>query len=45
MKIYDCFTYFDEKHLAEIRLNTLRDSVDFFVICEAKENHKGIKKN
>jgi len=44
MKIYDCFTYFDEKHLAEIRLNTLRDSVDFFVICEAKENHKGIAK-
>jgi beta-1,4-mannosyl-glycoprotein beta-1,4-N-acetylglucosaminyltransferase len=44
MKIYDCFTYFDEEHLAEIRLNTLKDSVDFFVICEAKENHKGISK-
>ena len=44
MKIYDCFTYFDEKHLAEIRLNVLKEYVDFFVICEAKENHKGVLK-
>ena len=44
MKIFDCFTYFDEKHLAELRLNILKDHVDYFVICEAKENHKGEKK-
>ena len=44
MKIFDCFTYFDEEHLAEIRLNILKDHVDYFVICEAKENHKGISK-
>tara|TARA_B110000971_G_C19922094_1_gene459705 strand:- start:70 stop:876 length:807 start_codon:yes stop_codon:yes gene_type:complete len=44
MKIFDCFTYFDEKHLAEIRLNILKDYVDYFVICEAKENFKGVPK-
>ena len=41
MKIYDCFTYFDEKHLAEIRLNTLRDSVDFFEFVKQKRIIKG----
>ena len=41
MKVFDCFTYFDEKYLAELRLNILKDYVDYFVICEAKENHRG----
>ena len=41
MKIFDCFIFFDEKDLAELRINILKDYVDFFVICEAKQNHRG----
>ena len=41
MKIFDCFTYFNEDHVLELRLNILNDHVDFFVICEAKEDHRG----
>jgi len=44
MKIYDCFTYFNEDHLIDLRLNILNDFVDYFVICEAKEDHRGKKK-
>ena len=40
-KIFDCFIYFDEKDLAEIRINILKDYVDYFVICESKQNHRG----
>ena len=40
-KIFDCFIYFDEKDLAEIRINILKDYVDHFVICESKQNHRG----
>jgi len=41
MKIFDCFTYFNEDHLLDLRFNILNDYVDFFVICEAKEDHRG----
>jgi beta-1,4-mannosyl-glycoprotein beta-1,4-N-acetylglucosaminyltransferase len=34
-KIYDCFCYFNEAHLLELRLETLWDVVDYFVICES----------
>ena len=34
MKIIDCFMYFDEDLVLEIRLNTLDSIVDKFVICE-----------
>ena len=45
MKIFDCFTYFNEDQVLDLRLNILSDYVDFFVICEAKEDHRGkIKK-
>ena len=44
MKIYDCFMYFDEEVVAEVRLNTLNDYVDYFVIVESKFTHKGDKK-
>ncbi|MDM7089409.1 benzoate transporter, partial [Enterobacter asburiae] len=33
--IYDCFLYYDEDMLLEIRLNTLADVVDRFVIVES----------
>lgn len=35
MKIYDCFTFYNELDLLEIRLNTLYDKVDHFVLVEA----------
>jgi beta-1,4-mannosyl-glycoprotein beta-1,4-N-acetylglucosaminyltransferase len=37
--IYDCFTFFNELELLEIRLNTLYDYVDKFVIVEATKSH------
>ena len=41
MKIIDCFMYFDEDLLLEIRLNTLYNYVDKFVIVEANLDHAG----
>jgi len=44
-KFIDCFTYFDEDLLLDIRLNTLNDVIDKFVICESTMTHQGsIKK-
>ena len=39
--VYDCFTFFNELDLLEIRLNTLNDVVDRFVIAEATRTHRG----
>lgn len=44
MKIIDCFNYFDEDLMLEIRLDTLFDYVDKFIICEATLDHAGNKK-
>ena len=44
MRIIDCFNYFDEDKILELRLNILNDYVDQFVIVEAKEDHQGKKK-
>ena len=41
MKIFDCFMYFDEDVVLDIRLNTLNKYVDYFVIVESKYNHRG----
>jgi beta-1,4-mannosyl-glycoprotein beta-1,4-N-acetylglucosaminyltransferase len=41
MKIYDCFIFFNENLLTEIRLNLLDDYVDYFVICESQYDHRG----
>ena len=41
MKIFDCFMYFDEEVVLDIRLNTLNEFVDYFVIVESKFTHKG----
>jgi beta-1,4-mannosyl-glycoprotein beta-1,4-N-acetylglucosaminyltransferase len=41
MKIFDCFMYFDEEVVLEVRLNTLDKFVDYFVIVESKFTHKG----
>jgi beta-1,4-mannosyl-glycoprotein beta-1,4-N-acetylglucosaminyltransferase len=41
MKIFDCFMYFDEEVILDIRLNTLNEFIDYFVIVESKFTHKG----
>ena len=42
--IYDCFSYWDEDTLLELRLNILNEYVDYFVIIEGNKtwqnNHK-----
>ena len=45
MKIFDCFMYFDEEHVLDLRLNVLYQNVDYFVIVESIFNHKGEKRN
>ncbi len=44
MNIYDCFQYFDEDLLLDIRLNVLNQYVKKFVITEATYTHNGSKK-
>ena len=44
MNIYDCFMYFDEDLLLDIRLNTLNKFVNKFVITEATYTHNGSRK-
>ena len=44
MNIYDCFMYFDEDLLLDLRLNTLDKFVKKFVITEATYTHNGAKK-
>ena len=44
MNIYDCFMYFDEDLLLDIRLNILNNYVSKFVITEATYTHNGSKK-
>ena len=44
MNIYDCFMYFDEDLLLELRLNSLDKFVKKFVITEATYTHNGSKK-
>ncbi len=44
MKIFDCFMYFDEEIVLDLRLNTLNNYVDYFVIVESIFTHKGDKR-
>ena len=41
MKIYDCFQFFDEEMLLDLRLNVMDKYVDKFVITEATYMHNG----
>lgn len=45
MKIFDCFMYFDEEIVLDLRLNILDKYVDYFIIVESKYTHKGDKRN
>ncbi len=44
MAIYDCFQYYNEDHMVDIRLNILNEYVDHFVICESTKTHQGKNK-
>ena len=44
MKIFDCFMFFDEEQILDLRLNILNETVDFFVIVESIYNHRGEKR-
>ena len=44
MKIFDCFMFYDEELLLDIRLNILDKYVDFFVIVESEYFHNGKKR-
>ena len=41
MAIYDCFQYFNEDHMVDLRLNILDEYVDYFVISESTKTHQG----
>ena len=41
MKIYDCFQFFNEENVLDLRLNILDELVDFFVIVESTTDHQG----
>ncbi|HQU04734.1 MAG TPA: hypothetical protein PLT25_08445 [Acidocella sp.] len=40
-RLYDCFTFFNELDLLELRLNELYEHVDYFVLAEAPVTFKG----
>ena len=41
MAIFDCFQYFNEEHIADLRFNVLDKFIDKFVIVESTVNHQG----
>lgn len=43
--LIDCFSYFNEAELLELRLKLLYDKVDKFIITEADHTHSGIPKS
>ena len=45
MKIFDCFSYWDEDLLLKLRLNILNDYVDYFVIVEGNKTWQNNPKN
>lgn len=44
LRLYDCFTFFNELDLLEIRLNELKDVVHRFVLCESPLTFSGTPK-
>tara|TARA_B100001123_G_scaffold99008_1_gene114117 strand:- start:448 stop:1344 length:897 start_codon:yes stop_codon:yes gene_type:complete len=44
MKIFDCFMFYDEEMLLDIRLNTLGKFIDKFIIVESMFTHSGKKR-
>jgi beta-1,4-mannosyl-glycoprotein beta-1,4-N-acetylglucosaminyltransferase len=44
-KIYDCFLFFNELEILELRMNILNDVVDYFVIVESTKTFSSKPKN
>ena len=44
MKVYDCFSFYNELDVLEIRLNELDPFVDYFVLSEMGQTHAGAQK-
>jgi len=44
MAVYDCFQYFNEDHIVDLRMNILNNYVDYFVISESTRTHQGDNK-
>jgi beta-1,4-mannosyl-glycoprotein beta-1,4-N-acetylglucosaminyltransferase len=43
-KVIDCFTFYNELEILELRLKELYDVVDKFILVEAEKTHKGENK-
>ena len=41
MAIYDCFQYFNEDHIVDLRLNILDSFINKFIIVESTVDHQG----
>ena len=44
MQVFDCFMYYNEDTVLELRLNYLNQYVDYFVVVESTFDHRGQKK-
>ena len=44
MAIFDCFQFFNEEHILDLRFNILNKFVNFFVIVESTSDHQGKEK-
>ncbi|MDQ7817356.1 MAG: glycosyltransferase [Melioribacteraceae bacterium] len=44
MKIYDCFVFYNELELLELRLKELNEVVDYFVLVESSKTFTGLDK-
>ena len=44
MQIFDCFMYYNEDVILDLRLNYLNQFVDKFIIIESTFNHRGQRK-
>ena len=44
MAVYDCFQYFNEDHIVDMRLNILDKYVDYFIVSESTKTHQGADK-
>jgi len=45
MKVYDCFTFFNELDVLELRLEEMWNVTDYFVIAESNLSHSGKPKD
>lgn len=43
-RVFDCFTFYNEMDILELRLAELNDVVDYFVIAEGTETFRGEQK-